>query len=83
MPLYAFRCPDCLIEVEDIRTVANRNDAPACPDCHVTMERQLSASTFHVKGFSAINGYSRTDTGWVRHKNGIKTRVADSTGREK
>lgn len=82
MPMYLYRCPTCGYEIEIIRTVDERDNPVHCngfEDCAPgLMERVQAAPGFTVKGFSAINNYSRTDTGWVSQGNGIRTRVSDA-----
>jgi len=41
MPIYKFRCPDCLKEEEAILPMANRNDA-RIHSCGAVMERLMS-----------------------------------------
>lgn len=45
MPTYRFRCPFCKHEQDEIRTVAERNNAPKC---HGDMERVLTATMVSV-----------------------------------
>lgn len=39
---YLFRCPKCGELTRARRTIATRNDAPDCPTCVLTMQRQFS-----------------------------------------
>ena len=32
MPIYIYRCPSCGIEVEESRSIEERNDTTYCPD---------------------------------------------------
>lgn len=75
MPLYDYKCPECG-RVEEVFVRAS-TQVPHC--CHFIMVRQASApAVVNVKGFSSVNGYSRTDTGWQQSgMPGIKTRVSD------
>jgi len=41
MPLYAYRCPKCSRLFEDVRTVADRNRLPVCPECETKMARAI------------------------------------------
>lgn len=47
MPTYDFRCQECGVEEEFIRTIANRNDPAACPECSTNMVRVLKAPMVH------------------------------------
>ncbi|MCC5897972.1 MAG: zinc ribbon domain-containing protein [Phormidium sp. GEM2.Bin31] len=42
MPLYEYRCPQCG-EFEAWRTIASRDQAPACPDCNGPSARIFAA----------------------------------------
>lgn len=33
MPTYTYRCPACGLEADAFRSIADRNDQPACPHC--------------------------------------------------
>lgn len=50
MPIYEYRCNTCGEHTELLQKV---NDAPAkeCPSCKKpTLEKQISATSFHLKG---------------------------------
>lgn len=51
MPLYDYFCPKCGAGKQDIRTIEERHDAPACPrlDCHTTMQLRISPVPGFVK----------------------------------
>jgi len=49
MPLYAYKCADCGYEFEEIQKFS---DPPieVCPECGGGAEKQLSLSSFALKG---------------------------------
>lgn len=57
MPIYEYACTNCGEHTEMLQKVS---EAPAtrCPSCHTdALEKQISASAFHLKG----NGWYVTD----------------------
>ena len=81
MPLYDFKCEACGLVVERLMHHREVNRSLVlCPEGHGVMMRIYTApSVVQIKGFSAVNGYARTDTGWVRQGEGIRTRVSDTS----
>lgn len=82
MPLYVYRCPACHHEVEEMRTVANRDNAPVCygllDEPSIPMERVPTAAAFTVRGHSAANGYHRVSSEeQPSHLKGIRTEVRE------
>lgn len=49
MALYKYKCPDCDRTLETIRKVEDR-DAPIQCECGEEMEREVSESSFQLKG---------------------------------
>jgi putative FmdB family regulatory protein len=49
MPLYQYLCPKCHRQTEDIRCVADRQDAPRCYFCGGPTLLQISPVPGHVK----------------------------------
>lgn len=87
MPLFDYQCPFC----GHVREVlVKRADEPVycylCdesklngPEVKVAMAKLPAAPGFRMKGFSAVNGYNSTDTGYQPSQYaGIKTRVSDA-----
>jgi putative FmdB family regulatory protein len=61
MPTFDFKCPKCGHKWE-ANVFIPVNDAviqPTCPQCKGEGEKQPSAPSFIIKGFSAKNGYSK------------------------
>lgn len=83
MPIYLYECPTCGHSLEDVRAVALRDVLPDCGTCQLPMTRQHTPTSFRIKGYSSVNGYSRTDTGWIKQGNGIRTRVSDAPDKER
>lgn len=42
MPLYTFSCPECLIELEELRPMSKADAPLACPICQTDCQRGLS-----------------------------------------
>ncbi len=64
MPVYQYRCPECMMVWTLPRTIALRDAPTQCARCLFhdrtsCCERIPDAPTFVVKGFNAKNGYSR------------------------
>lgn len=57
MPNYDFKCPKCGHRFE--QNVPAESKAVFCPRCHDVAKKQPSAPAFHIRGYSAKNGYSR------------------------
>lgn len=55
MPLYRYKCKKCNWEGVASRTIANRDDAPPCPECGVVAKRMLDVASvsFVGKGFAS------------------------------
>lgn len=53
MPLYEYECPTCGSTKVDMRTIAERNDAPNCFRCKKAMALILSAVQGFVKNPAA------------------------------
>lgn len=47
MPLYVYECPECEIELEELRPAWRADDPVECPVCHGLCLRV--ASTFHTR----------------------------------
>lgn len=45
MPLYVYTCPDCEIEVEEMRPMSQADDRLACPLCAGPCTRALTTFT--------------------------------------
>ena len=50
MPTYVYRCPNCGLEREIVRRVAERNDPPRCLGCGEDMMLKLAAPLFKFAG---------------------------------
>jgi putative FmdB family regulatory protein len=80
MPLFDYKCPQCGLAREVLIKSWRETPVLHC-ECNTLLERQSSTATIRIKGFSAVNGYSRTDTGYQQTEiAGIKTRVSDGGG---
>jgi predicted nucleic acid-binding Zn ribbon protein len=87
MPLFDYKCPHCGETREVLLTSWQVEPVLHCEfrwcsgvECNGILERQHSTATIRIKGFSAVNGYSRTDTGYQPSGiPGIKTRVSDGS----
>jgi putative FmdB family regulatory protein len=53
MPLYVYSCPDCEIELEELRPSSRVDDPVECPVCHGLCTRDLT--TFSM-GRSSSSG---------------------------
>lgn len=41
MPLYVYACPECEVELEELRTSEHADDPVICPLCHGPCDRAL------------------------------------------
>lgn len=58
MPIYEYKCPKCGNSLETLRRVSEPNlEHFECPECKNEMDRQISVSSFHLKG----SGWYKTD----------------------
>lgn len=48
MPVYEYRCKNCLTVTDDIRPHALRDDFPACPECGSETERVYSTPVVNI-----------------------------------
>lgn len=64
MPIYAYECPDCGHEAEDIRKYEERNDPLECEKCGGAMEPRIAATAIQMNPY---------DAGLIMH-NGQKVR---------
>jgi putative FmdB family regulatory protein len=48
MPLYIYGCPECEIEIEELRPAERADDNVECPICHGLCLRELSRFSAHV-----------------------------------
>jgi putative FmdB family regulatory protein len=56
MPLFDYKCPACSHKIE--RLQRHGDPAPACDKCAKPMERQISRTSFALKGYGwASEGY--------------------------
>jgi putative FmdB family regulatory protein len=62
MPLYEYRCPECGLEFEELRAMAEAGPA-ACPGCGATATRRLSPFAAVTQGCSTSSGGDGTDFG--------------------
>ncbi|HEV2178376.1 MAG TPA: FmdB family zinc ribbon protein [Terriglobia bacterium] len=52
MPYYEYECPICKTQRGDMRCVAQRHDAPRCPQCAVSGKRvEMVLIPSRVNGF--------------------------------
>jgi putative FmdB family regulatory protein len=49
MPLYAYTCPECEIEIEELRPAARADDPVVCPVCHGLCTRDISSFSFRSR----------------------------------
>jgi putative FmdB family regulatory protein len=57
MPLYEFVCQKCQHRFETVQKTEDQ--PPKCPECFGETKRQVSLSSFHLKGGGwASDGYS-------------------------
>ena len=59
MPLYEYRCEQCEQSTEVLQR--HHDDAPCCPACQTMMKKQISRSSFSLKG-----------EGWFKDHYGLK-----------
>lgn len=60
MPLYAYRCKDCDCTKVEMRTIAEREDAPECDRCREKMELEIAPVVGIVKNPAVLrNGRMR------------------------
>ena len=59
MPLYEYKCHQCEKHVEVLQRL--HADPPACTDCQMMMTKQISRSSFSLKG-----------EGWYKDHYGLK-----------
>ena len=45
MPIYKYRCPNCSTTQDAIRKIADRVNAPECPDCKIPTKQILTADS--------------------------------------
>ncbi|MCW5874320.1 MAG: zinc ribbon domain-containing protein [Anaerolineales bacterium] len=60
MPLYSFSCPDCLIEVEELRSISQADAPLACPVCQGECQRGLSLAALSSAAQSADTPSAKT-----------------------
>ena len=48
MPTYTYACTGCGARTEALRTIAERDDCPACPACLQRTERRITATMVSV-----------------------------------
>lgn len=46
MPLYVYSCPECEIELEELRPAARSDEPVECPVCHGLCLREVSNFSF-------------------------------------
>ena len=68
MPTYDYKCPHCGREEEITKPLSKLYDDEKCRLCGKTMEKQLSAPAFHLKG----SGWYVTDYKDSGRKKGTK-----------
>ncbi len=54
MPIYEYKCPKCEVKEEVIQRVGE--DAPSCPECGMSMQKEISKDTTFIL----------TGTGWYK-----------------
>jgi putative FmdB family regulatory protein len=59
MPLYEYECAQCAKVTEVLQR--HHDAAPCCPDCQMMMKKQVSRSSFSLKG-----------AGWYKDHYGLK-----------
>ncbi len=64
MPLYEYECEQCERRVEVLQRL--RDDAPTCEPCKTQMKKQISRSSFALKG-----------EGWYKDHYGLKPSKTD------
>jgi putative FmdB family regulatory protein len=59
MPLYEYKCCECKHIFDEIQGMKEPN--PACPECKGKTERQMSSTSFRLKGGGwEKDGYQKT-----------------------
>ncbi len=67
MPIYEYRCVSCSHAFEQMRKMSEA--PPPCPACGAAVEKQISVSSFHLKG-----------GGWYSDHYGLKSGGGDGGG---
>ncbi len=49
MPLYTYTCPECEIEIEELRPAARADDLVESPVCHGLCTRDISSFSFRSR----------------------------------
>jgi len=58
MPIYEWKCDDCGKKKETFQSI--KDIAPSCENCLSTMDKQVSLSSFSLKGSGwAKDGYGK------------------------
>lgn len=61
MAIYEFKCPKCLVVVQESHRITSTVKKAKCWKCgQFIAERIISGSSFKIKGYSEKNGYSRS-----------------------
>ena len=50
MPIYEYRCGECWLTTEHLRSLADRDRAVRCPSCDEPAKRTISRTSFALKG---------------------------------
>ena len=50
MPIYAFKCPRCQHQQEEVRPVADYDQPAKCGECGEQMVSQVQPTSFSLKG---------------------------------
>jgi putative FmdB family regulatory protein len=77
MPIYEYACEKCGVSRDEMRTIAERDDAPTC-ECGLKMERVLCAPAFG--GDLDNTGWRQGVSGWDE---GLGCYVRDTADRKK
>lgn len=56
MPIYEYKCPKCKTIIEKLK-LSNDINTEFCPNCNTVMKKQISLSSFILKG----TGWYKTD----------------------
>jgi len=48
VPIYEYRCPSCSHRFEKMMKMSDA--PPPCPSCGAAVDKQISVSSFHLKG---------------------------------
>lgn len=60
MAIYEFKCPKCLVIVQESHNIKSNVKKAKCWKCNEFIaERIISGSSFRIKGYSEKNGYSK------------------------